>query len=156
TVQHLVAADLTLAVLRKRTQFGNENDKAWNDLERSLGEAMKELRTFSYLMHPQALSGRGLYLALHHHAAGVSDRSGLGVKLRADPKIDRLEIGVQRSLLRIVQEGLADVYRHASASHVTVELRHIGNRLHVIIADNGRGKESELRRQRHRARTGVG
>ena len=38
-----------------------------------------------------------------------------------------------------VQEALANVYRHACASRVSVDLRWIVDRVHVIVTDNGRG-----------------
>jgi len=50
-----------------------------------------------------------------------------------------LPLHMQRSLFRIVQEALANVYRHACASHVSVDLRWIADRIHVIVTDNGRG-----------------
>ncbi|MGE3703457.1 MAG: sensor histidine kinase [Hyphomicrobiaceae bacterium] len=37
---------------------------------------------------------------------------------------------------------MSNVYRHASASTVSVELRHIGPRLHIIITDNGAGVDA--------------
>jgi signal transduction histidine kinase len=61
---------------------------------------------------------------------------------------------MQRTLFRMVQEGLANVHRHARASHVSVQLRWIGGRVHVIIADDGCG----MRVKRHGSpmRLGVG
>ena len=41
-----------------------------------------------------------------------------------------------------MQEGLGNAYRHASATAVSVELRHVSGRLHVIITDNGRGLDA--------------
>jgi signal transduction histidine kinase len=43
--------------------------------------------------------------------------------------------------VRIVQEALANVHCHASASHVSIDLRWIADQLHVIVTDNGRGVE---------------
>jgi signal transduction histidine kinase len=62
TVQHLVAASLTLMNLRPATPAPGETQKLWDDLEMSLGEAMGELRSFSFLMHPPVLRVRGLHL----------------------------------------------------------------------------------------------
>jgi two-component system sensor histidine kinase UhpB len=42
-------------------------------------------------------------------------------------------------LLRIVQESLANIYRHAAASRVTIKVSHVGHRLHLVIADDGKG-----------------
>ena len=77
---------------------------------------MKELRTFSYLMHPPALRGPHLRHSLQQYIDGFADRSGIACKLRVDSQLDKLPSALRRPLFRIVQESLANVYRHASAS----------------------------------------
>ena len=156
TVQHLVAASLMLTSLRSAPRE-EKNRRSWDDLETSLGEAMKELRTFSYLMHPPVLRTEGLYLSLQRYIAGFADRSGLVMKLKANRQGDKFPLRLQRPIFRIVQEALANAYRHASASEVSVELRRIGASLHVIITDNGRGIEGSGKRKQHPSlRPGVG
>ncbi|TMJ70446.1 MAG: PAS domain S-box protein [Alphaproteobacteria bacterium] len=156
TVQHLVAASLMTTTLRASPR-SEKDKKSWNALEDSLGEAMKELRTFSYLMHPPVLHAQGLYLSLQHYIDGFADRSGLVTKLTANRKGDKFPVRLQRPVFRIVQEALANAYRHASASQVSVELRRIGGLLHVIVADNGRGIERNFERRQHPSRPpGVG
>jgi signal transduction histidine kinase len=140
TVQHLVAASLLLEPLK--AQSATPDSSIWSDLESTLSEAMKELRTFSYLMHPPVLRAYGLRLALQRHADGLAERSGLAIKLRMDRKSEKLPLELQRAIFRIVQEGLGNAYRHASASAVSVTLRHIRGRLHIIITDNGRGLDA--------------
>jgi signal transduction histidine kinase len=66
-------------------------------------------------------------------------RAELQAKVRATSTLGELPLPVQEGLLRIVQESLANVYRHASASFVTVKLSQIGHRLHLVIADDGKG-----------------
>jgi signal transduction histidine kinase len=135
TVQHLVAADLGLATLLPHV--GTKGQKAWNDVEDSLVEAMNELRTFSYLMHPPTLRKQGLRHSLQQYIDGFADRSRIACTFRTNN--DKLPQRVQRAVFRIVQEALANVYRHASASKASIELRKVGAHLHVIVTDNGRG-----------------
>jgi PAS domain S-box-containing protein len=142
TVQHLVACSLTLMKLRSAVPVQAEQEPLWEDVEQTLQYAMKELRTFSYLMNPPILQGGQLCSALQQYIDGFASRSGLHVRLRANAKIDNLILEVQRSLLRIVQEALANVYHHAAASRVCVDLRWIGKGLHFVITDNGRGIHS--------------
>jgi PAS domain S-box-containing protein len=156
TVQHLVAASLTLMNLRPADLLQPEQQMLWNDLEASLQEAMKELRTFSYLMHPPVLRTQHLRASLGHYVDGFASRSGLEIALRANPQIDKLPLPMQRSLFRIVQEALTNVYRHASASQVSVQFRWIGDRLHMAITDNGRSVDDGLEHRRRRIHPGVG
>jgi signal transduction histidine kinase len=46
---------------------------------------------------------------------------------------------VEAELLRIVQEALNNARRHSEATIVTVDARVVGELLHVLVADNGRG-----------------
>ena len=156
TVQHLVAADLTLMNLRSATALQREQQPLWDTVEASLQEAMKELRTFSYLMHPPVLRAQRLRLSLGRYIEGFASRSGLDISLRANPQIDKLPARMQRSLFRIVQEALANVYRHASASKVSIQFRWIGDRLHMVITDNGRSLKDGLEHRRRRMHSGVG
>ena len=143
TAQHLVAANLNLMSLRANVSLGSDEANLWNEVEASMAEALKELRTFSYLMHPLGLDADGLCSTLHRYIDGFANRSKLNVKLRSNPKVDTLPLHMQRSLFRIVQQALANVHRHACASHVSVDLRWIADRVHVIVTDNGRGAEGK-------------
>jgi len=92
------------------------------------------------LMHPPALEGAGLCSALRHYVDGYSRRSGLLVRLRINPALDQLPYHLQRTLLRIVQEALLNVYRHAEgASRALVVLRRVRDKLYLVVSDNGRG-----------------
>ena len=122
-----------------RSKAADEDASLWNEVEASMEEALKELRTFSYLMHPPALHADGLRATIRQYVDGYASRAGLDVRLRSNPRIDKLPFAMQRSLFRIVQEALANVHRHASATRVSVELRLISGRLHLIVTDNGRG-----------------
>jgi signal transduction histidine kinase len=151
TVQHLVAADLGLATLLPHV--GRRGQKAWNDVEDSLAEAMNELRTFSYLMHPPVLRKQGVHHSLQQYIDGFADRSRIACTFRTNN--DKLPQRVQRAVFRIVQEALANVYRHASASKASIELRRVGAHLHVTVTDNGRGMDA--RREPHKPhRPGIG
>ena len=154
TVQHLVAASLVLSTVSQ--QHGRNLDQAIATTESSLQEAIKELRTFSYLMHPLALQQRGLYNTLAAYVGGFADRSGLLCKVRMDRKHAKYPPLVQRTILRIVQEGLANAYRHASASRVSIDVRRLGARLHIVVADDGQGITSVLSPSQRPSRAGVG
>ena len=139
TAQHLVAAELNLMNLRSKARFNGDLVQLWDQIEGSICEAGKELRAFSHLMHPPYLHDEGLYATLSHYVKRYADRSGLEVRFHSTRSIDKLPFSMQRSLFRIVQEALANVSRHASASRVSVQVRCLASRIHLVIADNGRG-----------------
>jgi signal transduction histidine kinase len=58
-------------------------------------------------------------------------------------------------LLRIIQEALANVHRHAGASQVSITLRMTGNALKLVVSDDGRGMPGRSG-QPEPAQSGVG
>ena len=84
TVQHLVAASLTLMSLRSITPSQSAEEALCNEADEALQEAMKELRTFSYLMHPSG-SSRGR-VALHF--ARIRRWVGPSFRARHQPEVE--------------------------------------------------------------------
>ena len=155
TAQHLVAVNLNLTSLRAKVSLGSDEARLWNEVEASMTEASRELRTFIYLMHPLGLDADGLCSTIRRYIDGYANRSGLSVKLRSSPNVDKLPLHMQRSFFRIVQEALANVHHHACASQVSVDLRSIAGRLHVIVTDNGRGAEGKQEEPSFRPGVGI-
>jgi PAS domain S-box-containing protein len=157
TAQHLVAASLNLMNLRSRAGQGSEATELWDEVEGSINEALKELRTISYLMHPPVLQVAGLGATIRQYIDGYAVRSQLAVRFRSNPKAEKLPFRIQRVVFRIVQEALANVHRHAAATHVSVDLRWIMDRLHLTITDDGRGVSGRTRQgEDAQLRAGVG
>ena len=153
TSQHLAAIGLNLIALKG----AKGSCSVLEDIENSLEEASKELRTFTYLLHPPALADDGLIGTLARYVDGFRRRTGLLVSLRSQGSIEELSRPAQESILRVVQEALANVHRHAGASGAQVNLRRIGNWLHVVIRDDGIGlKAAGNAAQEARLPTGVG
>jgi signal transduction histidine kinase len=139
--------------LRTITPSQGAEDGLWDEADDALQEAMKELRTFGYLMHPPPLRVSELGSTLREYVDGLARRTGLDIGLRLSSKADRIPPAVRRPVFRVVQEALANVYRHARASHASVELRLIHDRLHLIVNDDGRGAGQ---RKDGKIRSGVG
>jgi signal transduction histidine kinase len=137
TSQHLTAMALNLMALRSRA--GADAAGLIDEIRGSLSQATRELRSFGYLLHPVEIGRDGLHSTFQRYLDGFAKRTQLEAKFRATDTIDELPLPVQEALLHIVQESLANVYRHSSATRVTVKLGQHRRRLHIVIADNGTG-----------------
>ncbi|WP_157934317.1 histidine kinase [Microvirga ossetica] len=139
TAQHLVAANLGLSGLEAQVRQSPSGRKTLADVESLLAEALRELRIFTYLLHPPNLAHDGLQATLRDFAEGFAGRTGLVARIRIPEEVDDLPPELQRAILRVVQEALTNVHRHADASHVSVKARIMSGRLVVRIRDNGHG-----------------
>ena len=157
TAQHLVAIGLNLMRIRADAAGGTKSLDILDEIERSLDEATKELRTFTYLLHPPELQREGLSATLGRYIEGFGTRTGLKITLKSCGRVDQLSLPLQQTLLRIVQEALTNVYRHASATRVSVNFRCVGKRLRLVISDDGQGTEETSGHQNGKpSRLGIG
>jgi two-component system, NarL family, sensor kinase len=155
TAQHLVAASLGLAGLEGTVVATPASRSAFAEIERLLTEALRELRIFTYLLHPPNLANDGLQATVRDFAEGFAGRTGLVARIRIPEEVDELPPELQRAILRVVQEALTNVHRHADASHVSIKARIRSGRLAVRIRDDGHGMAGQDRSAGH-VRFGVG
>jgi two-component system NarL family sensor kinase len=139
TSQHLIAISLNLINLRRERAVSGKMSKLLEDIEKSTSDAQQEIRLFSYLLYPSQLERSGVRPTIEHYVKGFSDRAGIEPHVELCEEMDDLNIDVQQSLLRIVQEALVNVHRHAAATNVSVRVRAHGDGLLMTIADNGIG-----------------
>ncbi|MEJ1116918.1 histidine kinase [Phyllobacterium sp. CCNWLW109] len=139
TAQHLVAALLGMMSMEKKVSSDKTAVRIVSDVKSSIELALTEMRTFSYLLHPRDLGKRGLATTLTSFVHGFIQRSGIRGEVSIDPAADDLSIELQRSLLRIGQEALANVHRHAKATSISVTFRIEPERIVLTITDNGLG-----------------
>jgi two-component system, NarL family, sensor kinase len=59
-------------------------------------------------------------------------------------------------MLRVVQEALTNVYRHASATRVSIKFRRVGKRLDLVISDDGQSAEASGHLSAKPFRAGLG
>jgi signal transduction histidine kinase len=139
TAQHLVAANLGL--MRVTGEVGQNPNalKAMEEIGDLLDKALLELRVFTYLLHPPNLADEGLRATLREFIDGFAGRTGLQAQVRLTDEVDEAPPDIQRSILRVVQEALANVHRHAGASQVHVGAKLVRDRLVVRVRDDGRG-----------------
>jgi len=66
------------------------------------------------------------------------EQSGISTQLTIDPVLS-VPAGTELQLVRIVQESLTNVRKHAKATNTTIDVRRTGGNLLMTIADDGVG-----------------
>ncbi len=99
-----------------------------------LRTGLDEVRAFIADLRPPA-ADVSLASAIAERAEQLEERHGIAVEVDIEGIDERLGQPARASVLRILQEALQNVRKHAAASRVSIGLE--GDRL--VIADNGRG-----------------
>jgi two-component system, NarL family, sensor kinase len=139
TCQHLIAASLNVMRMRRAMNDTGSAERLCDDIDASIDRALAEIRAFTYLLHPQNLLADGLKITIEQFVNGFSARTSLKTSLEIAPEVDKLSYDRQRSVLRVIQEALANVFRHAKATEVKITMEARDTHFKLRISDNGRG-----------------
>jgi signal transduction histidine kinase len=105
-----------------------------------IAEAHAEVRENILSLRTTLAGDIGLVPALQQYVDGFGEQTGIGIMVvngvKGEPRISPL---AETHLVRIVQEALTNVRKHAHARHVSVELKAPNGHLAVIISDDGVG-----------------
>src|SRR5712691_11168485 len=107
---------------------------------------LSEMRTFIYQLRPIIMKEKEIgqwVLDLCHQfqqATGIPVQAEVGATAG-----DELSPAISIALFRIIQEALANIYKHAQATHATVSLDFDGKGARLVIEDDGRGFDVDAR-----------
>lgn len=120
-----------------------------DEIERTALEAQVEMQALLQQLRPHALENVGLIESLRMQCQALGYRTGADVQaeLAELPSDEELPLGTQEVIFRIVQEGFANIARHARAEHVWLSLQRQQDALLVEIGDDGQGFALEKQRR---------
>jgi signal transduction histidine kinase len=104
--------------------------------------ALVELRSLIFGLRPESVAEEGLVAGLRRLTAAVAARHKLHVEMVAETEPD-IENSAKEALYRIAQESLQNVVKHASARAVRVHLVSEGDKVELVIDDDGIGFDSD-------------
>ncbi len=135
TQQRLVSLAMNLGMARAHAGTAEQAQHAIAEAHEEAKAALTELRNLIRGLHPAVLEDRGLDAAL----SGVTARMPIPVRLSVDGLDQRLPPVIEAVAYFVVSEALSNVAKHAQASQAEVVVQRAGDRLHVIISDDGLG-----------------
>ncbi|MCB0191438.1 MAG: GAF domain-containing protein [Anaerolineae bacterium] len=110
------------------------------ELKQTTDSVSENLHRLAMDLHPATLDHLGLIPALRHYVETFGKQHGLILHFETvglDEK--RLPHPVEINIYRIIQEALANIARHAHATHASVLIERRGASIITIAEDNGSG-----------------
>jgi len=135
TQQRLVSLAMNLGMARANlTDVPEPARHAIEQAHDQATQALAELRDFVRGLHPAVIDDRGLDTAL----SGIAARAPLPVRLRVDVAT-RCSPSIEAIAYFVVSEALTNVAKHAHANHAEVTVERTGDRLRIVVTDDGHG-----------------
>jgi len=144
TAQNLFATTMNLARLQRGVLEPSEAASLLTESRQLCDQALQEIRTLSYVLHPPMLDQAGLVGALKWYVEGFVKRSGIKVEVSSAKDIGRLSRDVETALFRVVQESLTNIRRHSESSSAHIRLEKRYDQIILQITDYGRGMSKPL------------
>jgi signal transduction histidine kinase len=134
----LTTPGMPAAGAQRLSSIGDTARAALTEMRRLLGVLREDTETEVAELQPQP----GLR-QLNELLDEARDAAGTGARLILHGTPIALDPGVELAAYRIVQEALTNVRRHAPGAAVDVELHYGGDRLWLLIRDNGPGPPAD-------------
>jgi len=138
TGQLLLSLRLSIAHLRE-VREGGAPDSIFDEITETVRQIDQEIRAFSFLHYPAELGKGGLVAALDMLARGFGERTHLKIVFKSTGTLAAANAASSMALLRVAQEALMNVHRHAKAGLVRMSLIEHKDRLELTVRDDGQG-----------------
>jgi signal transduction histidine kinase len=135
--QDLWYAKLKQTRLAQIVGFNGEAKQLSDEVANGIDAALAEARNAIAALREGAEAGP-LVQMIERHVADFADRFALRAEFTAEGRSPELGPRAKAEVLRIVQEALTNVRKHADATIVRVSV-HSDGEVRLIVVDNGRG-----------------
>jgi signal transduction histidine kinase len=143
--QDLTVAKIMLQGIFRKEHSTESKEQVIADVIRLMDGALQQIRSVSYLLHPPLLEEIGLRSALGWYLDGLSKRGDIQLTMEMQPsEFPRLAPELETTVFRIIQEALANVFRHSRASKAFVTLEKRGSEIAATVRDDGVGVPNEI------------
>ena len=138
TGQALTSILLGLKPLEQSARTDEER-AAMASLRELVVSTLRDVRRLAVELRPSALDDFGLATAVERLADTFRDSTGMRVDVETRLGEVRLPPEVETALYRIVQEALANIVKHAEATHVSILLTRKEFSVAAVVEDDGKG-----------------
>lgn len=137
--QQLSAIKLMASSLANTHSESERIEKVYT-LKSTVDDAVKEVRSVSHNMMPNALFKLGLSTALREFIDKISSTGFLKISLEIIGLTKQLDNTTEIILYRVIQELVNNTIKHANATQLTIQIiNHDDKTLNIIVEDNGTG-----------------
>lgn len=155
--QTLTVLGISLAQLAQKTgRTAPELAAEAEQIQETVQQLHREIRTTSYLLHPPLLDENGLYSAISWFLQGLLERSGMEVQLDISKEFGRLPRDMELVIFRLVQECLTNIHRHSESEIASIRIARESNQIALDIRDQGKGMSPARLAEIQSGRSGVG
>jgi len=140
--QQVFAISMQLSAARTALAETDRSYQSVVEAERLAQQASAELTTLINALRPPGLESKTLATAIREHVDMWSRQNKVEAEFKIDPGVS-VNSQAEQALFRVLQEALANVARHSTASKVTITLKSENDNVSLVIEDDGIGFDAK-------------
>ena len=142
-INQLLAGSLLHLRMLLDNDFANKKDYVENAIEH-ITSAIEEIRHLSHRLAPTTVQINSLKESFEMLFKNINPNKKLVIDFQCDD-MDNIDVDgdIQLNLYRILQEQMSNILKYSKASHLTVILKYINNKIRMTVRDNGIGFNTE-------------
>lgn len=114
------------------------------DLKGQVRSGLEEIRKIIFNLRPMALDDLGIVPTLRKFTQDFEEKTKIHTVFELNGKEARMPSAMEAAIFRLVQEAFTNALKHASATHVSLEINYQPHQISLVIQDNGVGFPSEF------------
>jgi signal transduction histidine kinase/ligand-binding sensor domain-containing protein len=132
-----------LLVIKNLALLNKNKDDQFEEISKTAGQALDEVRRISYNLHPYQLDRLGLTKAIASMFVNIEGASGIKFDLSIDNVDGLFDKEKEINIFRIIQECVTNIIKHSDANNAQVIVENAEDVLLIEIADDGKGFDFE-------------
>jgi two-component system sensor histidine kinase NreB len=112
-------------------------------LRRSVSTIIEEVRSLAWELRPSVLDDLGVTPAIRTYIENFTQHFAIRIHFESNLR-NRLDVQIETTIYRIIQEALTNISKYADVSEATVKLIETEAQIEVQIYDEGNGFSCEL------------
>ena len=142
----LIRSDIVDKTIRQRGI--DAGMKEIKDMKENVRNALFEVRRIIYDLRPMALDDLGLIPTLRRYLTTVEEYHNTKIDFHIRGKETRYSEKFETAVFRLIQEAVQNAVKHSGASLIKVYLEATGERLNILVEDNGIGFNKEEKKDK--------
>ncbi|CAK4814781.1 unnamed protein product [Aphanomyces euteiches] len=115
-------------------------------LRRSVSTVIEEVRSLAWELRPSVLDDLGVTPAIRTYIENFTQHFAIRIHFESNLR-KRLDIQIETTIYRIIQEALTNISKYANVAEATVKLIETEEQIEVQIYDEGKGFSRELNKK---------
>ncbi|NLE08064.1 MAG: PAS domain S-box protein [Dehalococcoidales bacterium] len=125
--------------IRNQSEINDSFLSFLKNLRGQIGEGVEAVHRYAQDLRPSLIDDLGLIAALRSYAKRAREYDDMVISLRVKGQERRLPSEVEMLLYRVIQEALNNVWKHAEATMIQIDVIFEEKRVVVCVTDNGKG-----------------